>query len=75
MIVFDRYNISTIKIYAGQHKSLGTGKNVQERVAVSIAAHPEFEMIKTIPHNDIALITPNTPFILNSHVNTVCLPT
>ena len=50
-------------------------EDVQERAASKITIHRMYQTTNEGIHNDIAMVKVKKPFILNSYVNTVCLPT
>ena len=65
---------SNIKVRCGEWdtRSLNEHYDHQDRIAQKIMTHPGFKPYDL--HNDVSIIVVKDPFILDSHIGTICLP-
>ncbi|XP_017065633.1 phenoloxidase-activating factor 2 isoform X2 [Drosophila eugracilis] len=70
----ERHGIGTFMVRAGEWDTQTTKERLpyQERTAKAVVTHPEYKSRNIA--NDFALVILSQPFVLDDHINVICLP-
>ena len=77
--MFYRYESDTTKykyiVRCGEWDTQSTNEPVlhQDRVVKKIMLHPGYTS-ERLAHNDVSILVLEEPFILDRHIDTICLP-